>query len=79
MDTSLPENIYPMSIKNLPPKNAQDPKNQIMVYGKKLGWRTVDYRAAEHFIKYFEATHWTFTPAVPGTAIEPLKNEALQK
>ena len=54
-----PEDIFSMDLKHLPPASAADDKGKIMVYGKQLGWRTVDIREADHFCKFFECTHFT--------------------
>jgi len=66
METFFPsEDIFSMDLNRLPPESAADDKGKVMVYGKQLGWRTVDIREAEHFCKFFECTHFTYTPPIP--------------
>ena len=66
METFFPmEDIFSMDLKHLPPESAADDKGKIMVYGRQLGWRTVDIREADHFCKFFECTHFTYTPPIP--------------
>ena len=66
METFFPtEDIFSMDLKHLPPESAADDKGKIMVYGRQLGWRTVDIREAAHFCKFFECTHFTYTPPIP--------------
>ena len=59
------EDIFSMDLKHLPPESAADDKGKIMVYGRQLGWRTVDIREADHFCKFFQCTHFTYTPPIP--------------
>ena len=66
METFFPmEDIFSMDLKHLPPESAADDKGKIMVYGRQLGWRTVDIREADHFCKFFKCTHFTYTPPIP--------------
>ena len=64
-----PEDIFSMDLKHLPPASAADDKGKIMVYGRQLGWRTVDIREADHFCKFFECTHFTYTPPMVSLGI----------
>ena len=59
-----PENVYSFK-ERYPDEKCGDNKGTIMVYGSKLGWRTVSFRATDHFVKYFECSHWSFTPDPP--------------
>ena len=54
------EDIFSMDLKHLPPESAADDKGKIMVYGRQLGWREAD-----HFCKFFQCTHFTYTPPIP--------------
>ena len=59
------EDIFSMDLNRLPPESAADDYGKIMVYGKQFGWRTIDIREADHFCKFFQCTHFTYTPPIP--------------
>ena len=59
------EDIFSMNLNRLPPQSAADDYGKIMVYGKQFGWRTIDIREADHFCKFFQCTHFTYTPPIP--------------
>ena len=59
------EDIFSMNLNRLPPESAADDYGKIMVYGKQFGWRTIDIREADHFCKFFQCTHFTYTPPIP--------------
>jgi len=59
------EDIFSMDLTRLPPESAADDYGKIMVYGKQFGWRTIDIREADHFCKFFQCTHFTYTPPIP--------------
>ena len=64
------EDIFSMDLNRLPPESAADDYGKIMVYGKQFGWRTIDIREADHFCKFFECTHFTYTPPIPKNDIK---------
>ena len=59
------EDIFSMDLNRLPPESAADDYGKIMVYGEQFGWRTIDIREADHFCKFFQCTHFTYTPPIP--------------
>ena len=60
----MQENVYTL-IDKIPSEKDIDCKGKIMVFDSKTGWRIIDQRGVDHFIRYFKCTHWTYTPDFP--------------
>ena len=62
---TLPENIFPLDIDNLPDTTQADPFGKIMVYQEDNGWILIDPEEVEDFHNLYKCTHWTYTPDLP--------------
>ena len=60
------ENIYEMSLDNLPPVGHCDPWGKILAFSPKLGWRCIRWDDAHlHVVGDSPCTNYTFTPEAP--------------
>jgi apolipoprotein N-acyltransferase len=62
---TLPENIFPLDLENLPEEKQADPYGKIMVFQKDNGWILIEPSEVEDFTNLYQCTHWTYTPDLP--------------
>ena len=64
-DIILEENVYELSLDNLPPNDHADPHVKIMVHAPRTGWRCIHISNVKEHIEAHFCNYYTFTPPQP--------------
>ena len=64
-DIILEENVYELSLDNLPPNDHADPHGKIMVHAPRTGWRCIHISNVKEHIEAHFCNYYTFTPPQP--------------
>ena len=61
----LEENIFILTMDNLPTEDHCDPHGKVMVHCPYMGWRCCHLSKVQDHIHIYLADYWTFCPPTP--------------
>lgn len=65
--TYLSEDIHKLDWNDPPGQEQCDPRGELLLYSRKLGWMIAHYTDIKELVKEYKCSYWTYLPDAPFT------------